>query len=227
MWYFRVAWVLWVGILSAWCTVSAATDRFEQEVRGLETAAQKAPVAQGGILLYGSSSFRLWTDVDRRFPEHCIVNNGFGGSQLSDLNHFFDRLVVPAAPKVLLVYGGDNDIAGAKTPQRVLEDFRQLVEQAKRKIPGIRIAFLAIKPSPSRASMLSAQAEANRLIAKFAKRHRHVDFLDVATPLMDGQGQPDPAYFTQDRLHLNPLGYDRWVEVIGPYLKRHAPPMGS
>ena len=177
-------------------------------------------------MLYGSSSFRLWKDVGRRFPEHRIVNHGFGGSQLSDLNHFFDRLVVPAAPKLLLIYGGDNDIASGKSPRQVLEDFQELVRQAKRKLPGIRIAFLAIKPSPSRAAMLGSQTEANRLVERFARRQRRVDYLDVASPLMNHEGNPDPAYFIHDRLHLNADGYDRWVEVLRPYLLRHGLRMG-
>lgn len=201
----------------------AATNRFELEVRVLEAADAKSDSLRHAVMLYGSSSFRLWKDVESRFPNHPVVNRGFGGSQLSDLNFFFDRLVVPAAPKVLLIYGGDNDIAAKKSPQQVLDDFRELVARAKRKLPGIRIAFLAIKPSPSRAGLLSAQSEANRQVEKFAKSVRRVDYLDVATPLLDAQGNPDPACFIQDRLHLNALGYDRWVKVLGPYLERHAP----
>ena len=39
---------------------------------------------QHEILFVGSSSFTKWTDVQNYFPDHPIINRGFGGSTLLD-----------------------------------------------------------------------------------------------------------------------------------------------
>lgn len=214
-------WLMGIILLSAgdgsgW----ASTNRFEGEVVALEARAQRTPAPKGGVLLYGSSSFRLWTDAEARFPRHLVVNQGFGGSQLSDLNEYFERLVVPASPRLLLIYGGDNDLASGKSPQRVLSDFQKLIGLVRTYLPRTRVGFVAIKPSPSRLALLGAQREANQLVRRYARTLRRVDFLDVAGPLIGSDGNPDASFFLGDRLHLNRAGYDRWMEVLGPYVER-------
>lgn len=203
--------------------VWGATNRFEGEVVRMEAAARRSPPPNGAVMLYGSSSFRLWTNVAARFPHHDMVNRGFGGSELSDLNEFFIRLVLPSAPRLLLIYGGDNDLAAGKSPEQVLQDFQALISLVREHLPTTRVAFVAIKPSPSRLALLGAQREANRQIRHYTRSLRRVDFLDVASPLLGADGQPDPACFLGDRLHLNGAGYDRWMEVLGPYVERWGP----
>ena len=191
-------------------------------MRGLEAAVARDTPAPGAVLLLGSSSFRLWTNVAAAFPQYRVVNHGFGGSQLSDLNEYFDRLAVPVEPSVLLVYGGDNDLAAGKSPERVLADFRELVAQARRKLPRTRVGFLAVKPSPARENLLAAQQRANELVRDFAQGEDGLDYLDVATTLLDSTGKPEAAWFAPDRLHLNGAGYARWREALSPYLDRWA-----
>jgi lysophospholipase L1-like esterase len=200
-----------------------ATNRFEGEVSKMEAAARRSPAPTGAVMLYGSSSFRLWTNAAAQFPHVDLLNRGFGGSQLSDLNEFFTRLVVPAAPRLLLIYGGDNDLAAGKSPEQVLLDFQQLISLVREHLPNTRVGFVAIKPSPSRLSLLAAQNDANRRVRRYARSLRRVDFLDVASPLLRADGTPDPACFLDDRLHLNGAGYDRWLEVLGPYVQRWGP----
>ncbi len=211
--------LLGAGGLCGW----GSTNRFEREVRALEAVALQNPAPQGAMMLYGSSSFRLWTDAAARFPKHDVVNRGFGGAHLSDLNEFFDRLVLPAEPRLLLIYGGDNDVASGKSPERVLEDFRELVRKVRTQLPRTRVGFVAIKPSPSRFAQLATQREANRLVRREARRLRRVDFIDVASPLLGANETPDEGCFVADRLHLNAAGYDRWMEALGPYVERRGP----
>jgi hypothetical protein len=40
-----------------------------------------------------------------------IIKRGFGGSLLSDSEHFADRIIIPYKPKRVFVYAGDNDLA--------------------------------------------------------------------------------------------------------------------
>jgi lysophospholipase L1-like esterase len=41
-----------------------------------------------------------------------------------------------------------------------------------------------------------------------------VRVIDVASPLLDSQGKPDPRFFADDRLHLNAEGYEAWRKPV-------------
>jgi lysophospholipase L1-like esterase len=56
-------------------------------------------------------SFTKWTDVADYFPDKKIINRGFGGSRLTDLNDFADDLLAPYQPKQIIIYCGENDFA--------------------------------------------------------------------------------------------------------------------
>src|SRR5690606_20360412 len=118
------------------------------------------------------------------FPGVPIVNRGFGGSELSDLVEHFERVVIPHAPRLLLIYGGDNDIANGKSAARVLADFRELVGKVRRHLPDTEVVFVSVKPSPSRERFLDVQREANDLVRRFAEGEKGVRFIDAATPLL-------------------------------------------
>lgn len=195
-------------------------DRWETEISALERRVQQDAVGTGGVVFYGSSSFRVWTNLAAAFPGHRVVNLGFGGSQLSDLNRYFDRLVPPLQPRLLLIYGGDNDLAEGKTPAQVEADFRELVGRVRVRLPRTRVAFVSVKPSPSRLKWLEAQQLANERVRRMAARWRRVDYLDAATPLMGASGQPEERFFGPDRLHLNGEGYAVWRKVLEPYVER-------
>ena len=44
------------------------------------------------ILFTGSSSVRFWTTVNDDYPNHDIINRGFGGSMMSDLYYYRQEL---------------------------------------------------------------------------------------------------------------------------------------
>lgn len=210
--------------LHAPVTLAAAppASRWEPEIARFEEEDRRHPPRPGGILFYGSSTFRLWKGLTDAFPGLTvpIVNRGFGGSHLSDLIDFVDRVVLPHAPRVLFIYGGDNDLAGDKSPDRVLEDFKTLVTRVHAVLPRTRIVFVAVKPSPSREKFLAAQQEANAQVRRYARSRRRVEFVDLATPLLDAHGRPEARWFVADRLHLNAEGYVLWRDLLAPRLQR-------
>jgi len=46
---------------------------------------------------------------------------------------------------------GGNDIAAGKTPEQVRDDFASFVEKVRAKLPNVRIAYMTINATPSRA----------------------------------------------------------------------------
>src|SRR3546814_2393060 len=81
-------------------------------------------------------------------------------------------------------------IDAGHTPEQVRDDFRAFVARIRRDLPDVPIAWLAIKPSLARVDQLPAQQRANALVEAAAARMHDVDFIDVATPMLDADGRP-------------------------------------
>src|SRR3954465_15809073 len=123
--------------------------RFETEIAAFEKWDHQNAVPQNCILFVGSSTIRLWQTADA-FPELPVVNRGFGGSTIPDVNHFADRIVFKYKPRRIVFYAGDNDLAAGRTPDRVFSDFQTFLVSAHEHLPNAQIIFLAIKPSIAR-----------------------------------------------------------------------------
>ena len=186
------------------------------------------PHPPGGVLFVGSSSIRLWNDLEEQFNNlPVVIKRGFGGSQLADCVKHLHRLVVNYHPHTVLVYAGDNDLAAGATPQEVFRRFVAFVEGVHRELPDADIAYISIKPSPARAGLMPQIRETNGLIRAYADAEGKVDFIDVYTPMLDANGHPKPALFRAEALHLNADGYALWKREISAYLHAPAPVTAS
>jgi len=178
------------------------------------------PHPAGGVLFVGSSSIRLWSNLEDQFKDlPVVIKRGFGGSQLSDCVKNLSRLVLRYRPHTVLVYAGDNDLAAGTAPQEVLHRFTAFVDGVHRELPQTRIVYISIKPSPSRIRLLSKIRETNTLIEDYADDADEVDYIDVFTPMLDASGQPRAELFRDDALHLNAQGYALWKRIIGPHVR--------
>ena len=175
---------------------------------------------KNAILFLGSSSFRKWHDVQKYFPGYTIINRGFGGSTIPDAIHYADQIVFPYRPKQVVIYEGDNDLASSNriTPDSVFNRFKQLFNLIRNKLPNTSIAFVSIKPSPSRERLMPEMQEANSLIKNFLKHKKNSAFIDVYHKMLNKDGLPDKSLFIEDELHMNAKGYAIWQEIIQPYL---------
>jgi lysophospholipase L1-like esterase len=175
------------------------------------------------IIFAGSSSFRLWNNLQTDFPAYPILNRGFGGSTLLDLMDRLEETVLKYHPKQVLIYCGENDFAAdAKiTPKEVCSRFKD-VFYAIRKSQGrnTQIVFVSMKPSVARWSLESKFVAANQLIRSFLAVKHNTRYVDVHTPMLDPSGQVFPNLFIQDNLHMNAQGYAIWKELILPVLKK-------
>ena len=197
-----------------------ASSKWEKDIRAFEAADAKEPPEKGGTLFVGSSSIRMWKTLEEDFPDRRTINRGFGGSQMSDLLAFMDRIVLPYEPSVILVYEGDNDLANGKSPGTVLYQFKDFVRRVHAELPETHVVFIAVKPSVARKHLLEQVRETNRLIEDFAGRADRVSFIDVATPMLNPEGEPKAGLFTDDMLHLNADGYALWTSIVRSHLNR-------
>jgi lysophospholipase L1-like esterase len=188
----------------------------------LDRLVQSTPDAPRPLVFLGSSSIRRWSTLAADMAPLPVLNRGFGGSRIFDAVHWFDRLVTPHDPSVIVVFSGTNDLSGSnpRQPSWILEQFDQLVRVARRSCRTTPLVYIAISPSPSRIEHLDAVLETNRLIAERCAADPLLEFVDTATGLLDAEGRPDPSWFVEDRLHLNAEGYQHWTRVLKPVLER-------
>jgi lysophospholipase L1-like esterase len=208
-----------------WRRAPAAADstldptRFEAEIRAFEAADRASPPPLGGVVFIGSSSIRAWTDVAADFPGVPVLNRGFGGSTLADVVYYADRILLPYHPRLVVLYAGDNDLVAGRTPERVAADYRAFVARLQSALPGARVVFVSIKPSPSRRSLIPRMRETNQRIRAIIARDSLQTYVDVFTPMLDSAGQPRPELFLADSLHMTRAGYRLWRARLAPIVR--------
>jgi lysophospholipase L1-like esterase len=195
-----------------------AVSKWEKEIAAFEAADAAKPVEKGGIVFVGSSSIRMWKTLAQDFPNHRVLNRGFGGSQIADSVELADRIIFPYEPRLIVLYAGGNDIHAKKTPDQVVADFQAFVAKVRTKLPNTEIAYISIAGNPSRWAEVEDVKEVNRRIEEITKQEKGLKFINVFPRMMGEDGMPKPDIFLPDKLHMNEKGYAIWREVVLAFL---------
>lgn len=193
--------------------------RFEEEIQKFREWDRKNSFPDRAILFTGSSSARLWNTAEA-FPHLAVINRGFGGSHISDVRFFYEDVIAPYNPSLVVLYAGDNDVFDGKSPSQILSDFQQLSETILNDFPDANILYISIKPSSSRWEIWPQMDEANDRVYEYIDTHQQLFYVDLATPLLGEDGKPDDSLFLDDKLHLNDDGYDAWNQAIETVLEQ-------
>ena len=201
-------------------TANCFAQPFADEIQAFKTQDKLNPPPANAILFVGSSSFQKWADVSSYFPGYTIINRGFGGSTFPDVIHYANDIIIPYHPKQVVIYCGDNDLASsdAVNADTVFERFRVLFELIRTNLPGENIAYVSIKPSPSRARLKEKMEKANLLIQTYLSINSHTSFVDVYHKMLNPDGSIMTDIFLEDNLHMNAKGYAIWQKAIAPFL---------
>lgn len=198
---------------------SAASSRWQAELAAFERLDQSQRPQPDGVVFVGSSSIRLWEDLEKafdRFP--TVVKRGFGGSTIAECADNVGRLVSAYRPRIVVVYAGENDLAEGATAEEVAAQARAFIQRVRADQPAAHIAFVSIKPSPLRAELLPVVRETNQRIRALLASVPNAQFIDVHTPMLDAEGRARAELFGPDRLHMNAAGYALWRREINARL---------
>jgi lysophospholipase L1-like esterase len=201
------------------------TQFWEPAILKFEEEDKISPPKPGSIVFTGSSSIAHWTTLVRDMKGLAVINRGFGGSQYSDLNEYVKRIVIAYHPAAVVVYEGDNDLAAesSKTPESVARDAAEFVQIVHSALPDTWIYILSIKPSKARFNDWARMKTANGMIRSFAEGQQRVQYIDVASSMLDAQENLPDDLFIADGLHPNAKCYALWTSIIKPILlKRFA-----
>lgn len=173
----------------------------------------------------GSSSIRFWLTLDEDFPDLDALNRGFGGSQITEVIGYFDILLTRHQPSEIIFYAGENDLNAGASPAEVAARFEAFMQLKSSQLGDAPVYFVSVKPSYARLNELAARTETNRLIKAYAETREDLTFVDVATPMMDGEAPKQIFIF--DQLHMNLDGYAIWTEALSGLLSDPARPKRS
>ena len=194
-------------------------NRWESTIQKFEAEDQAQPPAKGGVLFIGASSIARWTHLSESFPEVRTVNRGFGGSEMADSVKYARRVVVPHAPRIVVLYAGENDLNRGVSPEQVGADFEAFHDIISKDLPAARLVVIGLKPSPLRWKLRDGMHKTNALIKAHCERQRACTYVDPWPYMIGKDGTPKPELFVEDGLHLTPDGYKAWTEMLRPVLK--------
>lgn len=194
-------------------------NRFEKNIQKFEAEDKATPPAKGSIVFIGASSFARWTNLAESFPDLKVVNRGFGGSELSEAVKYAPRVVVPHAPRIVVLYAGENDLNRGLTPDVIAADFDRFSQLIHTSLPSTRIVVIGLKPSLLRWKLREGMQQTNALIRARCAADRRCTYVDPWPSMIGADGTPKPELFVEDGLHLTPQGYEVWTDMLRPHLK--------
>ncbi len=206
-------------LLYALTSVAQQAADFQEEVleiqKKYDTVSEKSKET---IVFTGSSSIRLWNNLQELFPSYRVVNSGFGGSQAIDLLSYTNELILEYNPKKVFIYEGDNDLNDSKKPKRIIQVTKEIITKIRNYIPDARIVIISAKPSLARWHLKRKYKGLNRRFNRLCKKEQDLDYANIWDTMLDGKKLRQDI-FIEDGLHMNSKGYELWYQVIKNYVQ--------
>ena len=201
---------------------SQSNRQFEEEVSLLESLDFEEKAGEKDVLFIGSSSIRLWDNIQVDMYPYSSIKRGYGGAHFYDLIHFSERLVKNHSPKAILIFvandiTGSNDLTnkvGDLSPNEVKKLFKynyKLIRNIHKHIP---IFLIETTPTPKRWKVWNKILQANKKLERFCKQVPNLYFISTRDKFIGADGLPIQSLFLNDELHLNVDGYKLWSSVI-------------
>ena len=195
---------------------------FEKEILNLEQLDFKKIADKNDLLFIGSSSIRLWNDIENDMLPYSSVKRGYGGAHYYDLIHFTERLITNHSPKAILIFVA-NDITGSNdvfktnndlSPEEVKKLFKYCYKSIRKIHKQVPVFVIETTPTPSRWDVWDKISEANDLINSYCESKLNLHFITTRDKFIDDNSLPIKSFFISDELHLNKKGYKLWSEII-------------
>ena len=206
------------GPLSGWSEKSY----FTVESGKAPIAALGDSITHGGGAMSVSPGYLLY-DWES-YSQVPVKNLGFSGNTTEAMLERFERDVLPASPRVLVVMGGVNDYRAGVFGAQTVANLQAIKEKCD--AYGIIVVFLT--PTPINPTLMVSRAHIEQppydwqvhqqYVNDWVKRQQY--HVDVATALTDSLGNLRSNY-TTDGLHPDYYGKKYIGEQVGRYLQLH------
>ncbi len=179
---------------------------------------------QNGIIFYGASNFRMWTEMENDLPEYRVQNHGFGGCTDQDLMHYADKLLYPYHPAIVFFQTGSNDYVSLKgtDAEKVaacMDDKKQMFAEIHDRLPDAKLVVMSGLLLPGRSEYRELTEEINKALAALCEETDYLWFVDASAMTWDGQRYAEEL-FIKDGIHLNHEGQLLWMrDYIRPMIE--------
>ena len=176
----------------------------------------------GGVLLVGSSIFKRWTNAVSDLAPFPVTNRAFGGSQTSHQLMFFDKVVTPCHPQLIVWYCGSNDIKGKRVAESILGRTEEWISRVKHIDPATEILLVSVirAPQKHRDAQIDVVDAVNRGYEEIARTKEGVFYVDVNPALQSLTGESRVELYVKDGLHLNVEGYHQMTTLLKPAIEK-------
>ncbi len=163
-----------------------------------------------------------------------VYNRGIGGDVMSGLKKRLNESVFELEPSKLFINIGTNDISSENySREKLLEDYEEIINEIKAKLPECKIYVLAYYPVNRSLSWFTEEdkertknffrARTNEeLIAVNSQLEKMAEklgcgYIDVFSCLLGEDGSMKEEY-CKDGMHIYPVGYLEVLKVLLPYI---------
>ena len=193
-------------------------QRFEKKVQEYEAGDKANAPPRGAILFAGDSQFYRWKTIHEDLPGFTLINRGIDSFQLPDLLRYFDRLVLPYKPRLIVLHVGGNDVHNGRTPAQVLADLQAFVARVRATLPGTHVVYSSITPGPGRWDEAPQRVVTNTAIREYIATQPDLAFVDLWGAMLTPAGRPREDLWVEDRVHPNHAGYLIRAKLTMPLL---------
>tara|TARA_B100001063_G_scaffold243675_1_gene274837 strand:+ start:2497 stop:3870 length:1374 start_codon:yes stop_codon:yes gene_type:complete len=187
---------------------------YADEIKKIKEKTIKNKSKKDLVVFYGSSTIRLWDNIEDHFNKFNILNFGFGGAFIQDCIKHFENLFQSIEPKVIILYVGGNDLSLGFSENKINKLFKSLLGQIRIKFPNCFIFLISIKPSKHRIDKMNSIKTLNRIMKNELGKTPKSAFINIFDKFIDKKGNIINKYFLIDRLHLSQSGYDIWADEV-------------
>lgn len=196
-------------------------ENFEKEIAVLKRKSKEKKSKNNLIVFYGSSSIRLWSQLNKDFPTYETLNLGFGGAFINSLSVHFENLFKDLNPKAIIFYMGGNDLSLGLSASEIISQIQAFIEKVNRKFPSTIIFNISIKPSFERQELLGVIKKINLGVLRISKQLPYFHQIKLYEALLDEKQQIRGDVLLQDGLHLNRNGYEILKSQVHKALQKH------
>jgi lysophospholipase L1-like esterase len=159
-----------------------------------------------------TSQYAYWLMKAR--PEWDVINRGVNGERSDQIRARFERDVVAAAPRAVVIIAGVNDVYQGRAVEHVTEQLHAMYARAAQ--AGIRVVAGSIVPYNTATPEQNARM---REINAWIRRQPGVAFADTRAAAAAADN-PDALFDSVDGLHPTAAGYRRMADAIQPVLEQ-------
>ena len=158
--------------------------------------------------MYGSSTLRLWKEAKTDLGIPHLSNLAFGGATIAACQAFSERLLTTRTTNgKIIIYAGDNDLGSGLSVSEVIRDYKNFLITVTELLPNFEVLVISIKPCPFRRHLRKEIEEVNFWLEKYINNKENWSFIDIHSSMLDAYGENKNAFYSDDPLHMNDVGY--------------------